>query len=467
MGQIHILTPEEINNFLSEKRTLFFFMKEKKRLHSDKFDAIGVYNQANAAKTLLHHFKGNADATKGYVTAAITIQNVEYLYKFFVQCNLKQIYLSDLGLISIYCVLDAVYIKQIATLLKHKVDNDCFYWIGFPDGTKYKENDNLCLYLNGHEALQIANKVGGHVASFTIVDPLFKKCFNDTDTYVVNQTVVKGHIIRTACMQHFQETLLPFETIKQYIDQGLNIFAGQNERGEYETFANQGMSTFFSSRADKTLIHPLIQQSFPENSQFFPVEKRESLYYFIDTNYIFIDGMYHCARPMFENAIMGRNDYRQWTNAEMIRKTQELFTASYLYIILSRENFKETVRASIPSIIPSERQRVWLFDDYGKALNFCQTQGRFIDSGTPAIGLLSATTEGWDLHTTLSSLLLIDVQDVEVNPLEDDRMLLSIKFMLDTQQLQPIEKERIKKIQLIESEKNNNDSWIFNDIVLA
>lgn len=466
MGQIHLLTPEEINNFFSTQQTLFFFMKDKKRLRTEKWDAIGVCNHANASKALIQHFNGDVEAAKGHVVAALTVKNINQVYNFFKQCNLQQVYLADKGALSIQNIVDAICLTKILELLKHKLDNEYFYWIGFADGRKYMLKNSLLLYLNIHEARQEAEKIGGHLGSFTIVDPLFQSCLTE-DYYTINKMTVRKHILKKACLLHFQETLLTFDTVKTYIDTGLSVFAGQDAWDEYQTFLNQGMSTFFSPQADRSLIHPLIQQSFPDDSQFFPIEKRESLYHFIETNYIFIDCMYHCTRAVFEDAIMGRNDYKKWSNKELSYKTRELFNASYLYVILSRENYKEKIHASIPTVIPTERKRVWIFDDYGKALSFCQTKERFIDNGTPAIGLLSSMTEGWDLHTILSLLLQIGVQDVELNPLEEDRMLLPIDFMLKSQELSPLDKKLIKRIQLDTEETSNDTTWVFNDIVLA
>ena len=147
---------------------------------------------------------------------------------------------------------------------------------------------------------------------------------------------------------------------------------------------------------------------------------------------------------------------------------QKLFNTQYLYVILSREEYKEKYHASIPSIIESARRKIWIFEDYGKALNFCQQKDRFVAEGIPAIGLLSATTDGWDLHSILSLLLTINVADIEVNPLEDDRILLSIHNMLQIAGLQPKDKQTIKRIQLDKPEDEREEiPWIFNDIVLA
>ena len=227
------------------------------------------------------------------------------------------------------------------------------------------------------------------------------------------------------------------------------------------------MSTVFSDTADLNLIHPLIQQTFPDDSQFFPVQKREALYEFATTKNISIDCKYHCERELFENAIMGRNDYKKYSIEEMQTRVHKMFDSTYLYIILSREEYKEKLHASFPSVINSNRRKVWIFDDYGKALTFCQHKERFVAEGVPAIGLITSAKTGWDLHSILSLLLTWNVEDIEVNPLEDDRVLLPIQFVLKTRNLQPIPKDQIQRIQLDKSEEIDDVSWTFNDIVLA
>ena len=467
MAKMHVLTAPEITQLFSKEQTLFFFMKEKKRLRNDKFDAIGIVNYANAQPFLTQYFRGDAEKAQEYTAASITLKNPTHLFDFFSQCHLKNIYIADMGILSFNKAQDAMQQYKIEATLAHKLDNEHFYWIGFSNGSSYKQDGALCLYLRFHEAQQQADAMGGHLGTFTIVEPLCRDCFVPDEHYYIEGMLVKGHIIKNACQSHFNKTMLPFAIVKEYIDQGLSVFAGQNAWDEFELFKYQGFSSLFSPKASRNLIHPLVQQALPDDSAFFPIQKREALYEVVDTMYISFDCMYHCTREVFENAIMGKDNYKDWPEPELAHKTQELFNTTYLYIILSRENYNERTRTSFPSIINSARKRVWLFEDYGKALNFCQQKERFIDSDMPAIGLLTSATEGWDLHNILSLLLTRGVEDIELNPLEEDRMLLPIRFMLRVQNLQPLNKDAIKRIQLDTSDEKKDAPWIFNDILLA
>ena len=468
MAQLCVLTPEEIIAIFDTPQTIYFFMKNKKKLHNTKYDAIGIKNQKNANAFLKKYFQKQPKLANEYVTASITFKDIAHLRDFVSKCNIQQFCIVDIGIFSLQNICDAQQIVALSQELQYKRDNESFYWIGFANGTTYTRDGALCLYLNVHEARQQADIVSGHLGMLNIIEPVFRECFKSDKIYYVNKTFVKGYVLAKACKYHFETTLLPFETVKEYVDNGLSVFAGQDAWDEFEVFTHQKMSTLFSPRADRNLIHPLVQQSFPQDSDFYPVTKRENLYSFVDTEYVFIDCMYHCRRSVFENAIMGRNDYPVWTEKEKADIVKCLFGAPYLYIILSREEYKERFHCSVPSVIYAERNKVWIFDDYGKALNFCQQKERFVAEGVPAIGLIASAKKGWDLHNILSLLLTIDVQDIELNPLEDDRALLSIEFMLQSQNLPILSKDNITRIQLVKAEDEEEETpWVFNDIVLA
>lgn len=468
MAQLKELTSEEIVTLFKDPQTLFFFMKDKKKMHNGKYDAIGIKKQKNATAFLKKYFQKQPGEAENYMAAPITFRDVEYLQEFMVKCKIQRLCIVDVGLFTQKAVQEAQQIVNITRLLQYKLDNENFYWIGFPDGTTYTNNESLCLYINIHEARQQADSIGGHLGTLNIMKPVFNECFAPDKNYYINNVYVTGSVLTIACKKHFEATMLPFNTVKEYIDKGLSVFAGQDAWDEFEIFAHQGMSTFFSARADIHLIHPLVQQSFPQDSDFYSVPKRENLYSFINTEYIFIDCMYHCPRALFEEAIMGRNDYRQWTDQEKADITQCLFEAPYLYIILSREKYKEQFHCSVPSVIDTTKKRVWIFDDYGKSLSFCQRKDRFVAEGVPAIGLIASARKGWDLHTILSLLLTIGVEDIELNPLEDDRALLSIMNMLHSQKLPILSKREMVRIQLDKSEDTREETpWFFNDIMLA
>lgn len=468
MAKINVLNSVDIDNLLSVPQTYYFFVnKNKQRLRNEKFEAIGIANRDNAVEALTAYFRGDKNKTQEYVLAPITFNTASHLQAFFSKGQIQRFCIVDIGIFTQQAVVESVQLAKIQELMTHKLDNEHFYWIGFSDGRSYLKDEALCLYLNQHEAQHEAEKVGGYLGSFTIVEPVFTNCIKTDSQYRLGDMSISGYVLKNACQQHFNKTMLPFSTIKTYIDKGLSVFAGQNDWDEFELFTHQGMSTLFSPQADRSLIHPLMQQSLPDDSQFFLIEKRESLYEFVSTKYVAIDCMYHCERAVFEDAIMGRNDYRQWTHEELIAKAQELFNKNYLYIILSRDDYKDKTHSSYPSIINAEQKKVWIFEDYGKALNFCQQKDRFIDNNVPAIGLLTSYREGWDLHNILSLLTTIDVQNVELNPLEEDRMLLPIRFLLKANNLPTLEKKDIHKICLDESEQMPNTPWIFNDIVLA
>lgn len=468
MAQLKELTADEILALFNSPQTISFFMKNKKKMHNDRYDAIGIKNQKNAKAFLKKYFQKQPNAANDYTTAPITFAHVAQLLDFVEKCKIQQLCIVDLGIFPIQKVRDAQNIVNIAQALHHKLDNENFYWIGFPDGTTYTKEDALCLYLNIHEARQQADSVGGYLGTINIVQSVFLDCFKSETTYYLNKVIINGDILTTACKKHFEETQMSFNTVKEYVDKGLSVFAGQDDWDEFEVFNHQGMSTLFSPRADRHLIHPLVQQSFPQDSDFYPVQKRENLYSFVNTRYVFIDCMYHCTREIFENAIMGRNDYQDFSDKEKADITKCLFEAPYLYIILSREEYKERFHCSIPSVINTQKDRVWIFDDYGKAVNFCQQKERFVAEGIPAIGLIAAARKGWDLHTILSLLLTIGVEEVELNPLEDDRVLLSIMKMLQYQKLPILSKKEMVRIQLDKpTDEREETPWVFNDIVLA
>lgn len=468
MAQLRVLTAEEIYSLFSSPQEFFFFVKGKQKLSNSKYDIIGISTPEQAQSFLIKYFRQNQEAASQWIVTPLVMKSIEKFLTFFERGQITRLCIADVGIFTIQNVQEASQLKNILQLLEHKLDNENFYWIGFADGHTHTKNGALCIYLDFNEAQFAATQVGGHLGTINIVEPVFTERFVGDKNYYLKDMTIKGYLIKRACQYHFQRTLLSFDVVKQYIDRGLSVFAGQNDWDEFEVFTHQGMSTLFSARADKTLIHPLIQQSFPQDSDFYPVQKRESLYSFAETKFINIDCTYHCTREIFENAIMGRNDYQKITDDEKIQRVQKLFNTQYLYVILSREEYKEKHHASTPSIIESARRKIWIFEDYGKALNFCQQKDRFVAEGIPAIGLLSATTDGWDLHSILSLLLTINVADIEVNPLEDDRILLSIHNMLQIAGLQPKDKQTIKRIQLDKPEDEREEiPWIFNDIVLA
>ena len=467
MAQLKVLSAIEIDSLFSHPQTCFFFMQEKKRLRNEKFDAIGIFDRTQTHSFLSRYFKGDTDKALSYNPVPISFQSPAHLYDFFTKCNIKRICFVDKGIITIDDSHTAMQISDVKNAMKYKLDNEYFYWIGFSDGRLYLKDDALCLYLNLHEARHVAEQLGGHLGSFTVIAPVLTNCIKEDATYFVNNMFIKGYVFKSACIQHFNDSKLPFDTIKSYIDKGLSIFAGQNDWDEFELFVNQGMSTVFSEGADLNLIHPLIQQTFPDDSQFFPVQKRELLYEFVTTKNVSIDCKYHCDRDLFENAIMGRNDYKTYSLEEKQTRIKQLFDKTYLYVILSREEYKEKLHSSYPSVINSTRRKVWIFDDYGKALTFCQRKERFVAEGVPAIGLITSAKTGWDLHSILSLLLTWNVEDVELNPLEDDRMLLPIQFILSAHNLPVLRKDQIQRIQLDKSDNTNDNPWVFNDIVLA
>lgn len=468
MAKINVLTPVVIDNLLTTPQTYYFFInKDKQRLRNEKFDAIGVANRDNAEAVLNSYFQGNKNKIQEYILAPITFNTAPHLQMFFTKGKIQRFCIVDVGIFTQQATDEAVMLARIQDLLQYKLDNEHFYWIGFSDGRSYLHDEALCLYLDKHEAQFQADNVGGHLGSFTIIAPIFTNCILADMKYYISNMLVPGHILKNACQQHFDKTMLPFDKIKTYVDKGLSVFAGQNDWDEFELFTHHGMSTLFSAEADRSLIHPLMQQSLPDDSQFFLIEKRESLYEFLTTKYIAIDCMYHCERVVFEDAIMGRNDYKHWTHEELTQKAQELFDKTYLYIVLSRDDYKEKTHSSHPSIINAEQKKVWIFEDYGKALNFCQRKDRFIDNNIPAIGLLTSIRAGWDLHNILSLLNTLGVENIELNPLEDDRMLLPIRFILKSKGLPLLDKNDIQKICLDTSDEAKDEPWIFNDIVLA
>ena len=467
MANMRVLTRDEILTFASQKQTLYFFTQDKKRLRNAKFDAIGICDYSQAEQFLLSYFKNNKAQAKNCSAVVTSIKDIHALSRFVQKYELKHFFLADVGIFRAEDIFDASCEMKMLDALAFRLDNETFSWVRFPDGTDYRKNDCLYLFLNPIEAQQKAIELTGHVGSFTILNFVMENVLNLSHNYIVNDMVIKGHVLKSACLKHFYKTALPFERVKDYIDEGLSVFAGTDDDNSFELLMTHGLSTFFTNRATVDMIHPLIRQQFPQNSTFYNIPKRENLYQFAQTPYISIDCINHCKLEIFENAIMGRNDYKQWPMREIEHTVNELFETPYLYIILSREKFDKEHKSSVPTIIKSHRPRVWLFNDYGKALNFCQRKDWFIDAGSPAIGLLTSMVEGLDLHSILSLLLLQGVVDVELNPLEDDRMLIPIDLALKTRQLTPLQKDQIHHIKMDRDEDTEDDDWDFNEIVLA
>lgn len=467
MTQLHQLSYKEIDSFFAEPRVLYFFTFENKLLTNAKYDAIGLINPQNAVLFLEQYFKNNpAQMEKcGLVKANIT--DLSFLSLYYTHSCFKNTYIGDLGFIKNDDVQQASMERMLVQKLQHKVDNDYITWIGFSDGTEYQYNNCRVLFIDEMEAERKAKEIGGHLGKINLLQATFSETISTNITYAVDNTLIPGFIIRNALMRRFQNTMLNFETVKRFIDKGLKVYAGTNDKEEFELFVCNSLSAFFTDRADESLIHPLIQQHFPTNSTFYNVPKREALYQFAQSQYISFDCMYHCSLETFENAIMGRNDYKKWNNRDKANKVQQLFQAQNLYIILSRQDYQEQYNCSYPSIVNSNRKRVWLFDNYGKAVNFCQQKDRCIKEGVPAIGLISSNIDGLDLYSTLSLLTYQDVLDVELNPLEDDRMILPIASMFKVMNLTPKKKNEITKIQLGEEDYRNKKPWIFNDIMLT
>jgi hypothetical protein len=265
-------------------------------------------------------------------------------------------------------------------------------------------------------------------------------------------------------MRRFIKTSLDFQTIKQYIDNTLYVYAGTSEN-QFEVFTNCGMTAFFTTDNSANLINALIQQQFPANSTFYQLPKRDSLYTFIGSPYIFIDNKLHVTAQLFEDAITDTRATRQWTDKEIYDKVVELFQVPYLYIIVSEKDYRIADRCSWPYVVNAHKKRIWLFDNYGKALLFCQKNDLLADDGNSMIGLLCNNVPGLDLQSTLSLLKWQNIDYVEFNPGESNRIMLKIDRMLQTVNKTVLKYNELTRVEYPEVDEEK--PWLFNDILLA
>lgn len=467
MGKIRFLQHQEINNIFANGIMLYFIIYNDKIYKSSDCDAI-CSNSVDYINSYIKAITNNNETEiKKFKNIALNVTNTKSLLSFFNKFKLTQILLLNTGVLQIDNIRRAVAEQLIIDALKYKLDNEYISWIGFDDGTIYKHQEEVCLFLDETEAEQVAKKINGHLAKYTISTFVFSKIIDSAQNYYVLNQTVPGSVIITALQQHFFETELNFQETKMYIDEGLMVYAGTNDDDEFDIFLNNGQSAFFTEKADESLINPLIQQTFPSNPRFYKINKRESLYPFAHTPYVFIDNKYHVRLQTFDNAIMGRNDYRNWTLSEKQETTQRLFKTQYLYIILSQKDYRAKERCSYPLVINSQLKKIWIFDDYGKALNFCQQKNIISDEGYPFIGLLCSQVPGLDLLSTISLAKWDKVEQVELNPLEDDRMLLGIDEMFGYIQGYATPKEQIPKHYSKDNFYSNEDAPPYNDIMLT
>lgn len=94
MAQLKELTSEEIVTLFKDPQTLFFFMKDKKKMHNGKYDAIGIKKQKNATAFLKKYFQKQPGEAENYMAAPITFRDVEYLQEFMVKCKIHDCVLS-------------------------------------------------------------------------------------------------------------------------------------------------------------------------------------------------------------------------------------------------------------------------------------------------------------------------------------------------------------------------------------
>lgn len=468
MAPIKQILFNEINDIFKEKQTFYFVLTNNQFIQFNK-SVIVLLSKTDIRLLSAEPFNLPQNVLSNVKLWRVDIKGLEQLVKLYKQYNLKDILILNVGIITQNNLKMAIQVSFIAKQMSHKLDNENLAWVGFSDGSQYKENNSLRVYFNENEAQADADKLGAFLAKYSIVSPLFENIFKTNEQYCINGQVVPGSVLMAGIKKRFKDTMLNFEDTKRYVDLGLSVYAGKTE-DEFKIFQHYKMATFFTPSAETTLINPLILNKMPSNSIYYPVRNRESLYTFSNSKYVFFDCIYHTDISTFENAIDGKEYTTIWNQNQKKEKTQQLFQQQFLYIILSDLNYKASNKSSWPNIVNAYHRKVWIFEDYGKALMFCQQKHLFTEDGFPLIGLLSPHVQGLDLHSTLSLLLYQNVDDVELNPMEDDRMLLSIKDMLNWQNLSVIAKEKIHrtgKKDVYTTYESEQEEFIFNDIMLT
>ena len=91
MAQLKELTADEILALFNSPQTISIFMKNKKKMHNDRYDAIGIKNQKNAKAFLKKFFQKQPNAANDYTTAPITFAHVAQLLDFVEKCKIQQL----------------------------------------------------------------------------------------------------------------------------------------------------------------------------------------------------------------------------------------------------------------------------------------------------------------------------------------------------------------------------------------
>ena len=258
------LSYNEINRLLGSSPELFVLVNAQKLFSVSSIEAIITTSPQEVLPAIQTQLKIDKNELKQCKLNKINIQNAKALCNFFQKHNLNNVYCVNWGLITKQKLLYALYEEIVYNLTINMFDNECFYWIGFSDGTLYQKDNALILYFDANVADVKASEVNGFLGKHTIVEPLFFDIFNPSALYCIDQYKIPGHIIKSGLMRRFIKTSLDFQTIKQYIDNTLYVYAGTNEN-QFEVFTNCGMTAFFTTDNSANLINALIQQQFPAN----------------------------------------------------------------------------------------------------------------------------------------------------------------------------------------------------------
>lgn len=457
-----ILSYNDINGLLDGSPDFYAIKSEQRSLNIDSIDAIITTSPQVAASLLKQKLNFDTQRLKSCTLHKLKIHTFVDLYKYFKDNNLNSILLLECGIITKSNLQLAMCETKIIDMTKYMYDNDYVAWIGFSDGTLYEKNNSICLYFNLAEAEIEAAKVNGYLAKYTLVAITLNDILYEDRNYLIKNMSIPGYVIKTALLKSFIQKCLSFNETKRYLEKDLFVYSGSVFE-QFEVFANQGMSTVFTE-PDESLIQDLVQQQFPKNATFYELQRKDFVYPFIKTDFVFIDNRYHTSANIFLQAIVGETETQQYTSEEKTQRISDLFNANYLYILLSERTYSEEHHCGYPLIVGSPKGHVWIFDEYDKAYAFCEKHEMLMQNSIAPIGLLCSSVPGLDLHSTLSLLRHENILYVDINPNLSNRMIVSIDDMLQFQNKQIIPK---KDIVRIDHDALLDKPFIFNDIILA